>query len=62
MARLGEGLLARLRERFVQRALMVPLEQVEHAGSGDLTSRVTGDVRVVPTGCVMRCRSWAARC
>ncbi|MGH4012756.1 MAG: ABC transporter ATP-binding protein [Pseudonocardiaceae bacterium] len=50
IARLGEGMLARLRERFVQRALMLPLEQVEQAGSGDLTSRVTGDVRVVAEG------------
>ncbi|MGH4024981.1 MAG: ABC transporter ATP-binding protein, partial [Pseudonocardiaceae bacterium] len=50
VARLGEGLLARLRERFVERALMLPLEQVEQAGSGDLTSRVTGDVRVVAEG------------
>lgn len=50
VARLGEGLLARVRERFVQRALTLPLEQIEHAGSGDLTSRVTGDVRVVADG------------
>jgi ATP-binding cassette, subfamily C, bacterial len=50
VARLGEGMLARLRERFVERALTLPLEQVEHAGSGDLTSRVTGDVRVVADG------------
>ncbi|MGH3913421.1 MAG: ABC transporter ATP-binding protein [Pseudonocardiaceae bacterium] len=50
VARLGEGMLARLRERFVQRVLMLPLEQVEKAGSGDLTSRVTGDVRVVAEG------------
>ncbi|MGH3813936.1 MAG: ABC transporter ATP-binding protein [Pseudonocardiaceae bacterium] len=50
VARLGESMLARLRERFVQRALMLPLEQVEQAGSGDLTSRVTADVRVVAEG------------
>jgi len=50
IARLGEGMLARLRERFVERALRLPLEQVEQAGSGDLTSRVTGDVRVVADG------------
>ncbi len=46
-AELGEGMLARLRERFVERALGLPLEQVEQAGSGDLTARVTGDVSVV---------------
>lgn len=50
IARLGEGMLAQLRERFVERALMLPLQQVEHAGSGDVTSRVTGDVRVVAEG------------
>ncbi|MGH3931681.1 MAG: ABC transporter transmembrane domain-containing protein, partial [Pseudonocardiaceae bacterium] len=50
VARLGEGMLARLRERFVERAVMLPLEHVERAGSGDLTSRVTGDVRVVADG------------
>lgn len=47
IARLGEGVLAQLRERFVERALTLPLERVERAGSGDLTSRVTNDVRVV---------------
>ncbi|MGH3588663.1 MAG: ABC transporter ATP-binding protein, partial [Pseudonocardia sp.] len=50
VARLGEGTLAQLRERFVQRALMLPLEQVERVGAGDLTSRVTNDVRVVADG------------
>ncbi|WP_131764589.1 ABC transporter ATP-binding protein [Candidatus Protofrankia californiensis] len=44
VARLGEGVLAVLRERFVERALTLPLEQVERAGTGDLTSRVTNDV------------------
>ncbi|KLL10929.1 multidrug ABC transporter permease [Protofrankia coriariae] len=44
VARLGEGVLAVLRERFVARALTLPLEQVERAGTGDLTSRVTNDV------------------
>jgi ATP-binding cassette subfamily C protein len=47
VARLGESVVAELRERFVARALRLPLEQVELAGSGDLTSRVTGDVTVV---------------
>ncbi|MGI5131977.1 ABC transporter ATP-binding protein [Pseudonocardia sp. CA-107938] len=44
VARVGEGMLAELRERFVARALTLPLEQIEEAGSGDLTSRVTSDV------------------
>ncbi|WP_043617908.1 ABC transporter ATP-binding protein [Nonomuraea candida] len=44
VARLGETALADLRERFVERALSLPLERAERAGSGDLTSRVTGDV------------------
>ncbi|WP_406633167.1 ABC transporter ATP-binding protein [Amycolatopsis sp. WGS_07] len=47
LARLGETMLADLRERFVDRALGLPLEQVEKAGSGDLTARVTNDVSVV---------------
>jgi ATP-binding cassette subfamily C protein len=47
VARLGESMLATLRERFVERALTLPLSQVERAGSGDLTSRVTNDVTVV---------------
>ncbi|MGV9771962.1 ABC transporter ATP-binding protein [Streptosporangium sp. NPDC003464] len=47
ISRLGETALAELRERFVDRALRLPLEQVERAGSGDLTARVTGDVSQV---------------
>ncbi|MGW6460784.1 ABC transporter ATP-binding protein [Streptomyces sp. NPDC055078] len=47
VSRLGETVLARLRERFVERALGLPLEQVEAAGSGDLTVRVTGDVSLI---------------
>jgi ATP-binding cassette, subfamily C, bacterial len=47
IARLGEGMLAALRERFVDRALGLPLARVEAAGSGDLTSRVTQDVTIV---------------
>ncbi|MFD4023719.1 ABC transporter ATP-binding protein [Streptomyces sp. NPDC058576] len=44
IARLGETVLARLRERFVERALNLPADRLERAGSGDLTARVTGDV------------------
>lgn len=47
VSRLGETVLARLRERFVDRALRLPVEQVEKAGAGDLTARVTRDVSVV---------------
>ncbi|MGN9817928.1 ABC transporter ATP-binding protein [Streptomyces sp. SD11] len=47
VARLGETVLAQLRERFVEKALRLPLEQVEKAGAGDLTARVTRDVSVV---------------
>ncbi|WP_052849668.1 ABC transporter ATP-binding protein [Streptomyces avicenniae] len=47
IARLGETLLAGLRERFVRHALHLPLTQVERAGTGDLTARVTGDIAVV---------------
>ncbi|MFG2301063.1 ABC transporter ATP-binding protein [Actinacidiphila glaucinigra] len=44
VSRLGETVLAELRERFVERALSLPLERLERAGSGDLNSRVTRDV------------------
>ena len=47
VARLGERMLAVLRERFIERALRLPLEQVEKAGSGDLSARVTDDVSVI---------------
>ncbi|MBL7495860.1 ABC transporter ATP-binding protein [Frankia sp. CN7] len=50
VARVSEGMLATLRERFVARVLRLPLERVEAAGSGDLTSRVTNDVSVVAEG------------
>ncbi|MFE7047005.1 ABC transporter transmembrane domain-containing protein [Streptomyces californicus] len=44
VARLGETVLARLREQFVEHALNLPADRLERAGSGDLTARVTGDV------------------
>lgn len=44
VSQLGESVLARLRELFVDRALRLPLEQVEKAGTGDLNARVTRDV------------------
>jgi ATP-binding cassette, subfamily C, bacterial len=47
LARVGESMLAALRERFVDRALRLPLERIEAAGSGDLTSRVTTDITLV---------------
>ncbi|WP_250001267.1 ABC transporter ATP-binding protein [Actinoplanes sp. M2I2] len=43
-ARLGEQVLARLREDFVDRVLALPLSTVERAGSGDLLTRTTRDV------------------
>lgn len=50
LARLGEGMLARLREDVVDRALRVPTAVVERAGTGDLLSRVGGDVAVASEG------------
>lgn len=47
VTRVGEATLAALRERFVQRALRLPLDRIERAGAGDLTSRVGGDVALV---------------
>ncbi|GAA5144106.1 ABC transporter ATP-binding protein [Nocardioides marinquilinus] len=46
-ARLGETVLARLRERVVERALRLPIGVVERAGSGDLVQRTGGDVAVI---------------
>ncbi|GAB2812681.1 ABC transporter ATP-binding protein [Actinocorallia aurea] len=43
-ARLGERVLAELREDFVGQALRLPLATVERAGTGDLLTRSTRDV------------------
>ncbi|WP_424809521.1 ABC transporter ATP-binding protein [Rhodococcus sp. 27YEA15] len=45
--RLGETLLADLRERTVDRALRLPIGTVEKVGKGDLLSRVGDDVSVI---------------
>ncbi|MCA2215610.1 ABC transporter ATP-binding protein [Jidongwangia harbinensis] len=47
VARLGETMLADLRERFLDRVLRLSLRRVEQAGAGDLTSRVGNDVTVI---------------
>lgn len=47
VAGLGETLLADLREQVVDRALRLPLERIEAAGSGDLAARIGGDVSVI---------------
>ncbi|MEV4705869.1 ABC transporter ATP-binding protein [Actinoplanes sp. NPDC049316] len=43
-ARLGERVLAELREEFVDRVLTIPLSTVEKAGTGDLLTRTSRDV------------------
>jgi ABC-type multidrug transport system fused ATPase/permease subunit len=43
-ARLGEKMLAELREEFVDRTLAMPLSTVERAGTGDLLTRTSRDV------------------
>ncbi|MEV4541763.1 ABC transporter ATP-binding protein [Micromonospora echinaurantiaca] len=43
-ARLGERVLAELREEFVDRMLALPLATVERAGTGDLLTRTSRDV------------------
>jgi ABC-type multidrug transport system fused ATPase/permease subunit len=43
-AKLGEQVLARLREEFVDRVLTLPLSTVERAGTGDLVTRTSRDV------------------
>jgi ATP-binding cassette subfamily C protein len=47
VARGGEEILADVRERAFGQALSVPLEQLERTGTGDLVSRVSGDVAVL---------------
>lgn len=43
-AKLGEKVLAELREEFVDQVLALPLSTVERAGSGDLITRTSRDV------------------
>ena len=47
VARAGGRALADLREQVVERALTVPLADLERAGTGDLLARVEGDVETV---------------
>jgi len=42
--RLGERVLAELREEFVRRVLALPLSTVERAGTGDLLTRTSRDI------------------
>jgi ABC-type multidrug transport system fused ATPase/permease subunit len=48
-ARLGEQVLAELREEFLSGVLSIPLSTVERAGTGDLLNRVTRDVNGLST-------------
>ncbi|TDC81978.1 ABC transporter ATP-binding protein [Actinomadura sp. 7K507] len=48
-ARLGERVLAGLREEFVDRVLALPLSRVERAGTGDLVTRASRDVDALST-------------
>lgn len=49
---LGEYVLSSLRERFVQRAVQLPPDAIERAGSGELLNRTTTDINHV---------TWAVR-
>ncbi len=48
-AKLGERVLAELREEFVERVLALPLSTVERAGTGDLVTRASRDVDTLST-------------
>lgn len=48
-AKLGERVLAELREEFVDRVLALPLSRVERAGTGDLVTRASRDVDTLST-------------
>ena len=45
--RFGERTLSRVRERYVERVLVLPTGVVEGAGAGEIAARGTGDVAVV---------------
>ena len=47
VARVGERMLADLRDRLVSHVLRLPERRVEAAGRGEVVSRVSGDVAVV---------------
>lgn len=44
---MGEEVFARLRERYVERVVELPLSAVERAGTGDLVARTTNDVEAL---------------
>lgn len=46
-AKLGETVLANLRERTIEHALLVPVRLIEDIGKGDLLARVGDDVAVI---------------
>ncbi|NDU71640.1 ATP-binding cassette domain-containing protein [Actinomadura sp. DSM 109109] len=48
-AKLGEQVLAELREEFVDRVMALPLSTVERAGTGDLVTRASRDVDTLST-------------
>ncbi|MFB7918558.1 ABC transporter ATP-binding protein [Streptomyces sp. NPDC056061] len=43
----GERALARLRQNFIRRVLALPTTVVERAGTGDLMTRVSGDIALI---------------
>lgn len=47
VAKLGEGVVAQLREQVVTRVLALPTRTVERAGRGDVLSRISDDVSQV---------------
>lgn len=49
---LGEFILSELRERFIRRAVQLPPDAIERAGSGELLNRTTTDINHV---------TWAVR-
>lgn len=44
---MGEDVFARLRERYIERVVELPLSTVERAGTGDLVARTTNDVEAL---------------
>lgn len=47
LSRVGETVLANLRERALEHALLLPVRVIERAGKGDLLSRVNDDVAAI---------------
>lgn len=61
VSRLGETVLAELRERFVERALSLPLDRLERAYPATSTPASRAMCHGSPTPSARRCPNWSAQ-